>query len=579
VGILGRHGFLGPNAALSPPIGLHVISQEAMETALIGVGISPQPVSSALQCVTALAVSFFGVYLAVVVMRLTRTASRCFAGSNLPVTLWERKLVEATNGLGMAPMLSVLLVSARLRALQLDPSRATDPALWVQLCMYAGTAAFFLRIGLDLSVSSFATDMDKFRLGTGGGGLSLAGLVLQAGVYLCSGVIYVTSVCILCFGAWASPPPGVREAPSQHEVSPMIECMSTLIVTFLAETALLEVLTAVQHHLHRQRSSTTEIPNATLLIGKESQAQEKSFLELIPLHFPIMICVLLVGIELRALQLHLRPPQWSVAAMYVATACVVAQSAWACSMTIVGKWSPKNTKEGSDLKGEKGEDTAALPGFYKPLGAVLAFVWVLVLGCLYAGTAVVLASVFAMEEKPLGLLLPPSSSVFSLNARRAVEEGVAHGAGTAVPPVSVAMHCVTLLTVVYFAFYLLFVVCGARPGQLRKWAQSAFSNVQHSLAFVPMLCVMMIAVRLRAMQLRVRDPQPWAQVVMFTATVAVIVQAACNLFVQDDLADSNMISKVAYILVLIIRNLSAAVLFGTVAALITALLLMQPAAE
>jgi len=302
-----------------------------------------------------------------------------------------------------------------------------------------------------------------------------------------------------------------------------------------------------------------------------------SFLELVPLHFPIMTCILLVGIELRALQLHLQPPIWSVAAMFVVTACLVAQAAWASAMAILRLWPQASSdKEGRDLQGGEG---IAPPAFYKPLGVALTSAWVLVLCSLYAGTAVILTSIFAMEKKPLGLLLPPEGAVSSLLAEQAPEGAAARAVGAVVPPVSVAMRCVTVLTVIYFAFYLCFMVCGAMRGNLRKWVQTVFSNVQYSLAFVPMLCVMMIAVRLRAMQLRVRDPQPWAQIVMVTATSAVIIQAVCNFFIQEDFAELSMASKVAYILVLIVRNLAAAVVFGTVAALIAALLLMQPAAN
>merc|ERR1719362_483373 len=64
----------------------------------------------------------------------------------------------------------------------------------------------------------------------------------------------------------------------------------------------------------------------------------------------------------------------------------------------------------------------------------------------------------------------------------------------------------------------------------KSWAKSVLEGVQGVLAFVPMLCVMMIGVRLRAMQLRVRDPQQWAQTSMYVATIAVATQAFCCLF-------------------------------------------------
>lgn len=582
-----RQGFLGSNAAYSLAGGLRIVPLEGIETAFAG-SRAHQPVSTALQCVTALAVSFFGAYLAVISIRLVRTGCRWLAGTNMPVTVWERKLVEATGGLAMAPMLSVLLVSARLRSLHLDPSRGLDPAPWVQGCMIAGTAAFFVRIALDLSLSCLDPD-------------TLAGWAVQRVAYLCSCAIYTTSMCILLYGTWASHP--VDDTASRHEVSPMVVCMSILIVVFLLETALFEVIAATRRHLRQQAAAAAAAAAAVAapvlrprgVMHHFGAAQEVSFLELVPLHFPIMICVLLVGIELRALQLHLQPPLWSAAAMYIATACLFAQASWACAMSLLRSF-PRGGDRGSsgagggeerNLQGEE-EGGFAPAGFYKPLGVALASTWVLVLCGLYAGTAAVLVSVFAMEERPLGLLLPPPSLgaaasallTFSSSSRAAeehfaLEDAAGHGMGAGVPPVSVAMRCVTLLTTVYFAFYLGFVVCGALQGRLRKWVQAVLSNVQCSLAFVPMLCVMMIAVRLRAMQLGIRDPQPWAQVVMITAAMAVIVQSVCNLFIQEDLAELSMASKLVYILMLLVRNLAAGVLFGAVAALIAALLLMR----
>merc|ERR1719215_2551375 len=63
-------------------------------------------------------------------------------------------------------------------------------------------------------------------------------------------------------------------------------------------------------------------------------------------------------------------------------------------------------------------------------------------------------------------------------------------------------------------------------------------GVQRSLAFVPLLCVIMIAVRMRAMQVHIRDPQPWAQLTMYVATLAVTTQVLASIlwacFVRAD---------------------------------------------
>ena len=99
----------------------------------------------------------------------------------------------------------------------------------------------------------------------------------------------------------------------------------------------------------------------------------------------------------------------------------------------------------------------------------------------------------------------------------------------ATPPLSPAMWCVMLLTVLYFGAYLCILPCLALPAYCRRWAEKAFPNTQHALTFVPMLCITMISVRLRAMQLGRFDPQHWAQTTMYIAASAVAVQVLCSM--------------------------------------------------
>jgi len=95
---------------------------------------------------------------------------------------------------------------------------------------------------------------------------------------------------------------------------------------------------------------------------------------------------------------------------------------------------------------------------------------------------------------------------------------------------------------------------------------------------------MMIAVRLRAMQLKVSDPQPWAQNAMYVATFAVIVQVGCSLcsgagdggYEDPDRELSDIAGKVATIALLVLRYAAAIALYSAVAALIAALLVMEP---
>jgi len=119
---------------------------------------------------------------------------------------------------------------------------------------------------------------------------------------------------------------------------------------------------------------------------------------------------------------------------------------------------------------------------------------------------------------------------------------------------------------------------------------------------------MMIAVRLRAIQLEAQDPQPWAVNAMYAATLAVTFQVGCSLcpvyvassaggsdeedqeralaspLASPDGAtaatagslDGHIAGKVATIAALAFRYVASAVLYVAVAVLIAALLTMRP---
>merc|ERR1719247_1448219 len=114
--------------------------------------------------------------------------------------------------------------------------------------------------------------------------------------------------------------------------------------------------------------------------------------------------------------------------------------------------------------------------------------------------------------------------------------------------------------------------------------ESVRAGVQRSLAFVPMLCVLMIAVRMRAMQLHIRDPQAWAQLTMYVASSAVTTQVLASIcwacFVRADdfalsCAEVGLIGKVAAIVILAVRYIAAIALYMAMIALVVALTSMQ----
>merc|ERR1719380_56459 len=89
------------------------------------------PVSPAVACTMNLAMQYFGVYLAIQVVQ-TYTQ---FNGNTLETRKLMAILQLATNTVNFAPMLSILFIGARMRALQIDP-KFGNPQAWAQNCFY-----------------------------------------------------------------------------------------------------------------------------------------------------------------------------------------------------------------------------------------------------------------------------------------------------------------------------------------------------------------------------------------------------------------------------------------------------------
>merc|ERR1719426_244794 len=100
------------------------------------------------------------------------------------------------------------------------------------------------------------------------------------------------------------------------------------------------------------------------------------------------------------------------------------------------------------------------------------------------------------------------------------------------PPVSPAMQCVMNLTVQFFFVYLmLWVFVTAKqyvggPTDFYDVAIPTLDSARATVQFCPMLSILFIGLRLRALQITQQKgaPQGWAQQGMFLATYAIMFQ-------------------------------------------------------
>merc|ERR1719327_1795301 len=104
------------------------------------------PVSPAVQCTMILATQFFLVYAA---MQFARTWTQF---TEMNTTKFQDAMETATKTMFFAPMLSVLFIGARMRALQMDPLNGA-PQRWAQNCFFMCTYALLAQTLITITVS------------------------------------------------------------------------------------------------------------------------------------------------------------------------------------------------------------------------------------------------------------------------------------------------------------------------------------------------------------------------------------------------------------------------------------------
>merc|ERR1719161_3401046 len=195
------------------------------------------------------------------------------------------------------------------------------------------------------------------------------------------------------------------------------------------------------------------------------------------------------------------PPEYVQAAMYCATYSILAMTLCACVVPIfTGKAIKVNKKTGDIDDNEKPFESPILGGIF----TVLKFL--IMLG-LYVGALVVVYGIITFE--------PPKGT----------------WPGDKIPPVSPAVQCTMILSAQFFLVYGGIQVCRS----VAEWLnfgmpvlEKALDGATNSMFFAPMLAVLFIGARMRALQMDPVNgkPQTWAQNCFFMCTYALALQTA-----------------------------------------------------
>merc|ERR550514_2423134 len=234
--------------------------------------------------------------------------------------------------------------------------------------------------------------------------------------------------------------------------------------------------------------------------------------------FAPMLCILFIGARMRALQIdpvNGNPQKWAQACFYLCSYSVLVQVVILMMVPLVLDGEAKEGKTEGDVTFELKDSPTTM--------AILSAVRYAVMLALYGGFTAVIVSVCVIEGKD----------------------------GAAPPPVSPAMQCVMNLTVQFFFVYLMLWVSvtikqfTTGMDSVLDIAIPTLDSAKATVQFCPMLSILFVGLRMRALQITDQQGQPqgWAQEAMFLCTYAVMIQVLMvlllPLFTRGEVPDTD----------------------------------------
>lgn len=467
-------------------------------------------VSPTMYCVICLTWQFFLIYS---ITEILKTVNQ---STNNAFAVAERLVENMKPSVTYAPMLCVLFLATRIRAIQLTNGQTEKyelPQPWVQACMYACTAAVAAQCVLVLLTTFITgpppqtTDQDGESVGhsldqapppTGAKVLSIAYYFVLIWLY--------GGFAVVCVGAIIMPAPkdlwGDKPPPPSTELLTILVLSGCFLVVYLGFNVC---------NIVRKVYSTTRFGKTEYLFAKA-----KSTVNLAP-----MLSILFLASRMRALQLD---PKGGNQKSWVET-CMLASAVGIVITLLAITIVPRFDKDVSTMcNSSDGEMCYEFKGTRK----IVNYVQYSMLAIVYGSAWAVIYSIYTIED--------PRGPAYT-------------------PAVSPAVQCVILLSNAYFFAYLLvFLMNSAKEVMMREqgpalrhW-QGVCDAGTSSVMFAPMLCMLFVGARMRALQLTKTvdgttpdgaGPQLWVQEAMYLSTWAVILQVLMSYMAAYILGPGN----------------------------------------
>jgi hypothetical protein len=477
--------FLAIRETQEPQVHMHLLNAGHKGAAVAGEEHPTPEVSTTMKCVINLTIQYFIVYTCLAVVRTYNELN-----NTAPLTTAPKILSAACSTVNYAPMLAVLFIGTRMRALQLsggNPDAYDLPQPWVknamQCCAWSVLIQTIMVVLVPLVLGGEPkVDKDGTPIVEGSG---LMGKVFTAVKYIAMLGMYggFTTVCI---GAFMMEPVKALFPAGPPPVSPAVQCTMNLSTQYFA--VYLGIALIKTYHEFNPKTKGSEKLEGTLIMAQNT------------VNFAPMLCILFIGARMRALSMdpiNGNPQKWAQNCFYLCTYSVMVQLILILIIPLVLNGDVKTGETEGDVTFENLDPT------------VLTLLTVLRYSCmfaLYGGFTAVIYSIMVIEA-PLG--------------RPYV-------------PVSPTMQCVMNLTCQFFFVYLMlwaFVTTKQFTSGMDGFLNIAISTMDSARAtvqFCPMLSILFVGTRMRALQIRPASeggaPQGWAQEGMFLCTYSLLIQ-------------------------------------------------------
>merc|ERR1719271_879152 len=266
-----------------------------------------RPMAPAVGATVTLTVMFFVVYAGVAVLRTFAQLT-----GNTDSFALETALLAATAAMNFAPMLSILFLAARMRALQMDPVNGS-PQAWAQTSFYMCSYAVLFQTILSVAVPVVMGG--EVKKGTTEGDMEYKvenktiGMCLTAGRYIIMLSIYIGFTAVVVSIFTLAHPDGAQYTPP---ISPTVQCVMCLTFQFFFIYLMVWACISLREW--------TGMEWALLTNTMESCMGTVAFCP--------MLAILFVGTRMRALQMTNNkgaPQGWAQDGMYLATWSIFVQ--------------------------------------------------------------------------------------------------------------------------------------------------------------------------------------------------------------------------------------------------------------